>query len=232
MYIVTTGVGILRTEKKERHIKTGDVIVMPPSKHFAIESVENLTYIYASYLGTRAGILAETYKIEPYGSIFEGYQRLIPMWLNMVSKKMKNASICCEGVILYTFSEISEAEESDDGAHSPDNAAHKIRDFIDKHFTNHELKLEKIASALNYNPKYVSSAFIREFKINVNKYIRTLRIQHACTLMDQGLSSVKDISSLSGYTDPLYFSTVFKEEMAYSPKEYINIIKKAKKNSL
>jgi len=221
MYIITEGRGIFRNEKCEIELKSGDVIVMPPSKKYAIDNTDGLCFIYASYLGSRASILMETYEIGSCGSVFEGYGHLIPMWYSMVKKNFENASICCEGVILYTFSEIGSNTFSLAKERSLDNTAHRIKNYIDKNFSIHTLKLDKIATELNYHPKYVSYTFQKEFNININNYIKTLRIQHACTLIEQGLTSVRDISTLSGYSDPLYFSTVFKEKMSISPREYI-----------
>ena len=59
-----------------------------------------------------------------------------------------------------------------------------------------------------------------------NKYINTIRIQYACSLPEQGITSVKDISTMCGYSDSLYFSKVFKRKMGLSPKEYIEAKRK------
>ena len=62
--------------------------------------------------------------------------------------------------------------------------------------------------------------------MGVSEYIATIRIQYACTLMEQGLSSVSDIALLCGFSDPLYFSKVFKKRMGISPRAHINEIRK------
>jgi len=221
MYIVTNGSGIFRNEDGEIAISKGDVIIMPPSIKYAIENTDELSFIYASYLGTRAGILMELYDINRRGEVFKGLSHLIPIWYSMVLKNFENASIACEGVILYTFSEIGSAFADHAKTKTIDNAAHRIRNYIDKNFSDAKLNLDKIAFELNYHPKYVSRTFQKEFTINVNSYIRTLRIQNACALMEEGISSIKDIARLSGFSDPLYFSTVFKKIIGVSPKEYI-----------
>ena len=79
MPMITEGEGILHTEMYDEPLKKGDIIVMPPSKRFAIENTDRLIYIYTSYLGIRANILAEDYKIGLCGSVYHGYDALIPI---------------------------------------------------------------------------------------------------------------------------------------------------------
>ena len=57
--------------------------------------------------------------------------------------------------------------------------------------------------------------------INITEYLNITRIHHACTLMEQGFTCVKDIAFLCGYKDSLYFSRVFKKEMCVSPREHM-----------
>ena len=47
------------------------------------------------------------------------------------------------------------------------------------------------------------------------------KVHYACTLINQGFTSVKEIAAMSGYRDALYFSKVFKRKMGVSPKQYI-----------
>ena len=228
IHLITDGSGVFHTDKTSVSVKKGDVIVMPPAKPFAINNTEELKYIYVSYLGVRANMLAEEYKIGSHGSVYNGYEYLIPIWLRAFDKERENANVCCEGIVLYTFSEIGNAVFEGNKAKAPKDAAEKIKDLIDERFTDPELTLEAIAAALSYHPKYASTAFKKRFDIRLCDYIRTLRIQHACTLIDQGLTSLKNIAYLCGYEDSLYFSSVFKKQMGISPKEHIKRINEYK----
>jgi AraC-like DNA-binding protein len=58
-------------------------------------------------------------------------------------------------------------------------------------------------------------------------YLRSLRLKHAVLLMDHGIDSVKNVALLSGFNDPLYFSTVFRNSTGISPKEYMAKVQEA-----
>jgi AraC-like DNA-binding protein len=40
--------------------------------------------------------------------------------------------------------------------------------------------------------------------------------------MQQGFTGVKNIAGLCGFTDPLYFSKIFKTHMGVSPTDFIS----------
>ena len=48
-----------------------------------------------------------------------------------------------------------------------------------------------------------------------------LRIKYAVSLLEHGIGSVKNVAFLSGFSDPMYFSTVFKKVVGVSPKDYM-----------
>ena len=57
--------------------------------------------------------------------------------------------------------------------------------------------------------------------IGIIEYINTIRIQTACTMMEQNFTSVSDIANKCGYADPQYFSRIFKQRVGVSPLAYI-----------
>ncbi|MFQ5609817.1 MAG: helix-turn-helix domain-containing protein, partial [Woeseiaceae bacterium] len=47
-----------------------------------------------------------------------------------------------------------------------------------------------------------------------------LRMRHACRLLDLSDRPVKIVALETGYSDPYYFSRVFKKAMGLSPEKY------------
>ena len=76
-----------------------------------------------------------------------------------------------------------------------------------------------------YNEKYLSHLFKSRIGVSFTEHLRNKRISYAVLLFEHGLDSVKNVAFLSGFSDPLYFSTVFKRSLGVSPKEFIDRMK-------
>jgi two-component system response regulator YesN len=68
-------------------------------------------------------------------------------------------------------------------------------------------------------------------QVSYSEYLRSIRFKYSISLFELGLSSVKNVALLSGFTDPLYFSNAFKKEVGISPKEFIQRISQKNGNS-
>jgi len=96
-----------------------------------------------------------------------------------------------------------------------------IVDYIDNHYRDKDISLNKIAGVFSYTEKYISHLFKKNMKIPFTGYINLLRMKYACELMDKNIYTITEIASLCGYRDSLYFSKVFKKNFEISPSEYI-----------
>ncbi len=223
LYLVTEGRGRLCHTQKSADIAKGDLFFTFPSTPFVIEAGDDsLHYLYISFLGIRAGRILEEMKIHPGNCVFHGYDTMEAFWtgaLNMTTPY--NLDMLSESVLLYTLSVLSNNTCQEEKLSKTADNILQIKKYIDDHYTSPDLSLETICARYQYNRKYLSEALKKVLHVGFSEYLRTLRIQHACMLVGEGLSNIKDIAALSGYRDPLYFSKVFKSVMLLSPKEYI-----------
>ena len=104
-----------------------------------------------------------------------------------------------------------------------------IKKHIDDICFDTNLSLEQISKELSYNAKYISSIFKKEFHIGIIDYLTTIRIQNACTMIQQGFTIVCDIALRCGYIDGQYFSKVFKSRIGISPSQHIKEVNANKK---
>ena len=150
-----------------------------------------------------------------------GYGFLEESWRHALAiTTPNNADLTSESVLLGTFAEISKRNSEPGGSHEmrTSEAATRMQQYIDEHFSEPDLTMEKVCHAFSYHPKYGSTLFKQHLHVGFREYLRTLRVQYACALIEQGLTSVKDLAALCGYHDQSYFSRVFHQETGFSPK--------------
>lgn len=198
-----------------RRIRAGTVFFSFEDVPFCIESMQKLKYYYITFSGGRADELFRRFGITPGNAVFDGYEGLLPFWQeSLVRANEETIDILSESVLLYTFSKLEKVEKEQR------DVVGFVLTYLEEHFTEPGLTLTEVAQEVGYNPKYLSHFFKKEFGMGFVEYLRLLRINHAVMLLENGVTSVKNVAILSGFSNPLYFSKVFAEVIGVSPKNY------------
>lgn len=226
IHYIAAGEGLLHLPGAVHSLNPGDIFFSFPGMPYAIESVRDFKYMYISYIGVRANMIMDTLMINRKNCLFHGFTQLCDLWLHSIHVNTNVSDLRCEGVLLFTFSVLGETLLVDTPEKGGTHTFLKMKKYVDDNFSDTELSLDKISEEFSYNKKYISFVFRNKLRIGFSEYLNTLRIQHACTLLDQGFTSVQDVAFLSGFKDPLYFSRVFKNQMGCSPRIHMEQLKK------
>lgn len=195
----------------------GSLVFGFDKERFTVKCNGEVAYMYICFDGGRADELFRRFDIKSSNRSFDGFDGLIPLWdESLFRASEKTTDLAAEGILLYTFSRLS------GDAAQRNSLVNKVIEIIEDEFSEPDLSLNTVAEMLSYNPKYISHVFKEKMKISFSEYLRSLRIKFAVSLFDSGLDSVKNVAILSGFSDPLYFSSVFKKIVGVSPKEYKN----------
>lgn len=100
-----------------------------------------------------------------------------------------------------------------------ENIVAKAISYITQNYRK-EISLEDVSREVNINPYYFSKRFKEETGVNFIDYLTGIRIRKAKELLEDPRLSIKEICTKSGYTDPNYFSRIFKKIENVSPSEY------------
>ncbi|MBQ9545475.1 MAG: helix-turn-helix transcriptional regulator, partial [Clostridia bacterium] len=101
------------------------------------------------------------------------------------------------------------------------DAATAAIDYLEENYSDQSLSLSRMAQDLGYNEKYLSHCLSKSLGKTFSEYLKLLRIKHAVFLMENGVSTIKNIAYLVGFGDPLYFSRVFTSVTGKTPRQFV-----------
>jgi two-component system response regulator YesN len=92
--------------------------------------------------------------------------------------------------------------------------------FIDEHYPDESISLDRVAREVNISPNYFSAMFSQEVGQTFVEYLTGKRISEAKRILRQTDKRSSEIAFAVGYKDPHYFSFVFRKVSGCTPSEY------------
>ena len=96
-----------------------------------------------------------------------------------------------------------------------------VTEFVKNHLADEQLSVETMAAQLNTSRTGLYQDMHDEFRLTPANFIMKMRMQHAEVCLRQGLT-VREVSLRCGFSDPKYFSKVFKKHYGILPSNYAN----------
>ncbi len=104
-------------------------------------------------------------------------------------------------------------------ANNPPVNISKVMAYMRCHF-NEKLTLESLAALAHTSPRHFDRKFKEIYDVTPQKFLRTLRMERACFLLEATDLSVTEIAMECGFSDTNYFSRLFKKEHMLEPLSY------------
>lgn len=95
----------------------------------------------------------------------------------------------------------------------------EIKEYIDGHFSE-EINLNVLSEKFFLHPSTISKEFNRCCGYNLNKYINTVRVCEAASMLESNNDTVTEIAERCGYDSVNTFLRQFKSIMEVSPLQY------------
>lgn len=92
--------------------------------------------------------------------------------------------------------------------------------YINEHYMENDLSADTLCRHLNVSAAYFSTIFKKEVGQSFVAYLTKVRLEHAVELLRTTEDKTYVIAEEVGYTEPNYFSYVFKKEYGISPSKY------------
>lgn len=96
----------------------------------------------------------------------------------------------------------------------------QAKEYIYENYSR-DITLEEVAKVVSVTPHYFSRLFKEETGENFIEYLTIFRIKKAKKIMDTTNLNIKEICYKIGYSDPNYFSRLFKKVEKVTPTDYM-----------
>ena len=98
----------------------------------------------------------------------------------------------------------------------------RAKRYIDQNFASPDICLRSAAETVNLSPNHFSTVFSQDCGITFIEYLTRVRIEQAKKLLRASDMKSSDIAYEVGFSDPHYFSFIFKKSTGMSPREWRN----------
>jgi YesN/AraC family two-component response regulator len=132
-----------------------------------------------------------------------------------------NANYLGEAALYYAFAQIADRQGAAPPIKNTANLYDAVIDYINRNYSNPNLSLSEISGIYFYSEKTLSSLIKKNLGIGFTEYLTNIRINKAIEIMRNKGESISCIALNCGFSDPLYFSKVFKKHTGKSPSSFL-----------
>ena len=112
-------------------------------------------------------------------------------------------------------------QQARDAAAGSGSTTNRLITMVRAGITDPGLCLKTVSHGLGVSPAYAGQLFYQETGLHFSHFVNNRRIALAIAKMNQGITSINDIATAVGFSDPKYFSKVFRRVTGKSPSQYL-----------
>lgn len=207
------------TEEKTLRVDEGDIVFMPAGAGYRLITPENRLYAinFEMQLEDDVDLSVEAFRPSDFKSMENSFRTMLEVW------NMKEPGYYLRAMSI--FCKILSKIENERSSVKSSASFMKIKasvEYMHSCYTESDLSIAEVAERSGLSETYFRRLFTSVYGKKPIDYLNELRISYACELLISGFYSAKEIAFKSGYSDPKYFSTVFKRVMGVPPTEYKN----------
>lgn len=198
-------------------LKKGNIVFYPPNVRQKYILNKNAKSIWLHFNGFEVENILSDAKIS-FGVHKISYSPLLEkMLLQLIAEHNNKSEITNEKGLLLSF--LFSLGKTINNDYCTESKLSDCIRFITTHY-NINIPVNELAKSCNLS----ESRFLHIFKtatgMSPHLYQQELRLNNAMLLLSSTKLSVSEISTQSGYSDPLYFSRIFKRKTGMSPMKY------------
>ncbi|MBR1722480.1 MAG: helix-turn-helix transcriptional regulator, partial [Treponema sp.] len=181
-----------------------------------LEKNQNLFSVIASYL--YVDIVKSVLKYLEF--LGEKPESLLPEILktDFIENCIKSEDIFLENASIILTKVLDFRDSKMQGRYS--DLILRAKEFIAQNYANQNTCLTDVAEEIHLSPNHFSTIFSQECGMTFIEYLTNVRVENAKKLLQDSDKKGYDIAYECGFSDPHYFSFIFKKTTGLTPREY------------
>jgi len=231
LHHVLSGRGFFETDGKMYSLQKGDSFIIFPGNivHYYPDPADPWKYTWVNFSGAEVPFLLSmtAFYENPIcredsnlAYIYDHFSR---------DFRYEHVQQRNDGLLRILLAHYIEAHPRQQKAFTIDNLS-LAKNYIETNSHRHRFNVSELAQGIGVERSYLYRLFMDGEGISPSEYITNVRMRKAIQLMKNGVTQVKFISYSVGYTDPLYFSKLFKKKYGMPPVEYMSQKQNENKN--
>ncbi|MBS4958443.1 MAG: helix-turn-helix domain-containing protein [Clostridium sp.] len=240
IFFITHGNGIMEIDSIDVAVKEGDLIIINPNcphtEKSSYNRMDQLEYIVFAInnLALANKSLPTLNGDDPNPTYYKimnlnNNKSVILYYLNTlvheVEEKQANYELACKSILTLFIIYISRNTESTlliaDNPEKLNIECVKIKNYIDSHYSEN-ITLDILSNLSYVNKFHLVHLFTKQMGISPINYLINKRIEESKNLLTTTNYSIRDISTIVGFSNSSYFSQMFKKFTGDSPRTYKN----------
>lgn len=200
-------------------LKSGNVAVYAPGEEQKYFFKAESAYQWCHFTGKIVKELLEScnissgiYFLNPNKVIYESFSDLIRRFYQPGNGKFANASLL---ELIYYISDALKCSEQKDEA----DVIFPILTYINANYNKH-ITLDELAEKSGYSKSRFSHIFSKITGTTPIKYQNDIRLKVSCEMLATTRCAISDVAFSCGFSDPLYYSKIFKKKYNITPTKY------------
>ncbi len=215
---VLEGESIYHFENGNYYLHSGDVIFLPNGCHYRREILS------ASY----RTVLVYFYFTEITGNspAYQVFPQILEIDLEFLklTHKWNSGGICsqseCACLLYGIYMRLIQSETNAYLPRTKKELFEAAVQTLTEKYTEETFSVASLAVRADMSEVHFRRCFKQIYHVSPQQYLTDLRLGKAKELLRYDILPVTEIAVLSGFTDPCYFSRLFKQKTGFSPSEY------------
>lgn len=225
IHIVASGRGKLVLRDIEYNLSAGDGFYIPENEvvYYEADAAEPWQYYWVGFSGIDAQRLLTAAEFSADSPDFHlGDAAAAIALLKQLYRATGNTfadEIKMTGLLYQLFSLLVTDNDKAVGRAQNDSYVRSALKFIEHNYSS-MISVADIAHSAGISRSHLYRIFVRELGTTPNEYLTRYRVDIARQLLSHHDVNVSEAAYSSGFSDPLYFSRVFKKIVGVAPSKY------------